>query len=81
MLKKTMAIASLSILIGATLGHAQDKTPPFGTPDDAAHAKSIWEAMQAEKLARPRHDPWHTLWGHRSARHDAGDLLHPRNDR
>ena len=52
-MKPTLIAAACALALGAGAATAQDKTPPFGSKDDAAYAQQIWQVLQADKLVGP----------------------------
>jgi hypothetical protein len=54
-MKPILIAAACALALGAGAATAQDagQTPPFGSKDDAAYAKLIWEVLQADKLVGP----------------------------
>jgi len=49
---KSTALA-LALIGGLTISASAQDMAPFGTPEDAAYAVQIWNAMQDQKLAGP----------------------------
>jgi len=50
-MKKLLVTTAAVMTLAGGIGQAQDM--PFGSADDAAYAKLIWEVMQASQLAGP----------------------------